>query len=127
MDTHVIASAIAFGLAPEGATQEQVQEILEAVIPRVYFYDYNEVYGSFGQMFKIPELANLIRQRLPLHPAANKYAHHLYAWMNRADDKRLDKLMTPPPPKLPPRQKSTQTNKNKRKSSSDKKKKQRNK
>jgi hypothetical protein len=86
-DTHVEQGSKLFQWVPEWATVKEAQTILEAIIPKIMWEDFNEVYGSLAQLFRKKEHHTKILQVLERHQNASVRAA-LTLWMKRIDTKK---------------------------------------
>ena len=70
VDTHVINAAEKMGWIVPTTNSEQVRAQLESWVPKLLWYDFNEVFGSLGQMSVKTEL----RSRLRSYLSRDKYS-----------------------------------------------------
>ena len=55
-DAHVISWAIGYEWVWKGASAHDVRAVLEAIIPKLCWDDFNETYGALGQLFSSKNL-----------------------------------------------------------------------
>ena len=94
VDTHVINAAEKMGWIVPTTNSEQVRAQLESWVPKLLWYDFNEVFGSLGQMSVKTEL----RSRLRSYLSRDKYsriAHEVGRLMDGYGSRMKKRTMAP--------------------------------
>lgn len=83
VDVHVLNFSKAVGIVPEQADQEYARLVLEAIVPRIFFRDFNPIIGSFGQLLNRPAWAKIVLQTVDQSIYKDKISTAIHAWYTR--------------------------------------------